>query len=54
MRASITCFKNAEREKLSLMSQLIMVSRAFENISALMKDSDDSLKSAIQTLGGSK
>lgn len=36
------------------MSQLIMVSRAFENISALMRDSETSLSEAIKTLGGSK
>ncbi|WP_428427548.1 flagellar basal-body rod protein FlgF [Pararhizobium sp.] len=36
------------------MSQLIMVSRAFENISALMRDSETSLGEAIKTLGGSK
>ena len=36
------------------MSQLIMVSRAFENISALMRDSETSLDEAIKTLGGSK
>ncbi|WP_075292481.1 flagellar basal-body rod protein FlgF [Pararhizobium arenae] len=36
------------------MSQLIMVSRAFENISALMRDSEGSLDEAIKTLGGAK
>jgi flagellar basal-body rod protein FlgF len=36
------------------MSQLIMVSRAFENISALMRDSETSMSEAIKTLGGSK
>lgn len=36
------------------MSQLIMVSRAFENITALMRDSEGSLDEAIKTLGGSK
>ncbi|MCV9998753.1 flagellar basal-body rod protein FlgF [Pararhizobium sp. YC-54] len=36
------------------MSQLIMVSRAFENISALMRDSETSVSEAIKTLGGSK
>lgn len=36
------------------MSQLIQVSRAFENISALMRDSEGSLDEAIKTLGGAK
>ncbi len=36
------------------MSQLIMVSRAFENITALLRDSEGSLDEAIKTLGGSK
>ncbi len=36
------------------MSQLIMVSRAFENITALMRDSETSMSEAIKTLGGSK
>ncbi len=36
------------------MSQLIQVSRAFENISALMRDSESSLDEAIKTLGGAK
>ncbi|MBP1861855.1 flagellar basal-body rod protein FlgF [Rhizobium herbae] len=36
------------------MSQLIMVSRAFENVTALMRDSEGSLDEAIKTLGGSK
>jgi len=36
------------------MSQLIMVSRAFENITALMRDSEGTLDEAIKTLGGSK
>lgn len=36
------------------MSQLIMVSRAFENISALMRDSEGSVEEAIKTLGGAK
>lgn len=36
------------------MSQLIMVSRAFENITSLMRDSEGSLDEAIKTLGGSK
>ena len=36
------------------MSQLIMVSRAFENITALMRDSEGSLDEAIKTLGGGK
>ncbi|MDQ0319147.1 flagellar basal-body rod protein FlgF [Pararhizobium capsulatum DSM 1112] len=36
------------------MSQLIMVSRAFENITALMRDSEGSLDEAIKTLGGAK
>jgi len=36
------------------MSQLIMVSRAFENITALMRDSETSLDEAIKTLGGSR
>jgi flagellar basal-body rod protein FlgF len=36
------------------MSQLIMVSRAFENITSLMRDSETSMSEAIKTLGGSK
>ena len=36
------------------MSQLIMVSRAFENITSLMRDSEGSFDEAIKTLGGSK
>lgn len=36
------------------MSQLIMVSRAFENITSMMRDSETSLGEAIKTLGGSK
>ncbi|WP_117190964.1 flagellar basal-body rod protein FlgF [Rhizobium terrae] len=35
------------------MTQLIQVNRAFESISALMKDSESSLDDAIKTLGGS-
>lgn len=35
------------------MTQLIQVNRAFESISALMKDSESSLSQAIRTLGGS-
>ncbi|MFP5076357.1 flagellar basal-body rod protein FlgF [Rhizobium sp. YIM 134829] len=36
------------------MSQLIMVSRAFENITSLMRDNDTTLNEAIKTLGGAK
>ncbi|WP_275788847.1 flagellar basal-body rod protein FlgF [Pararhizobium gei] len=36
------------------MSQLIMVSRAFENITSLMRDSEGTMDEAIKTLGGSK
>jgi len=36
---------------LSEMSQLIMVSRAFENASILMRDTETTLKEAIKTLG---
>ncbi|WP_457582286.1 flagellar basal-body rod protein FlgF [Ensifer canadensis] len=36
------------------MSQLIMVTRAFDNITALMRDSEGSLDEAIKTLGGSR
>jgi flagellar basal-body rod protein FlgF len=36
------------------MSRLIQVSRAFENTSALMRDTDKTFKQAIQTLGGSR
>ncbi|WEZ84420.1 flagellar basal-body rod protein FlgF [Rhizobium sp. 32-5/1] len=36
------------------MSQLIMVSRAFENITALMRDSEGTLDEAIKTLGGNR
>ena len=35
------------------MTQLIMVNRAFENITSLMRDSENSLDEAIKTLGGS-
>ncbi len=35
------------------MTQLIQVNRAFESISALMRDSENSMSSAIKTLGGS-
>jgi flagellar basal-body rod protein FlgF len=38
---------------ISEMTQLIQVNRAFESISALMKDSESSLDQAIKTLGGS-
>jgi len=36
------------------MTQLIQVNRAFENITALMRDSEGSLDEAIKTLGGSR
>ncbi|TCQ11940.1 flagellar basal-body rod protein FlgF [Rhizobium sp. PP-F2F-G36] len=36
------------------MSQLITVSRAFESIASLLRDSETSLDEAIKTLGGSK
>lgn len=36
------------------MTQLIQVNRAFENITALMRDSEGSLEEAIKTLGGSR
>lgn len=36
------------------MTDLIQVNRAFENITALMKDSENSLQEAIKTLGGSR
>ncbi|MCA1369421.1 flagellar basal-body rod protein FlgF [Bradyrhizobium sp. BRP14] len=36
------------------MSQLIMITRAFDNITALMRDSEGSLDEAIKTLGGSR
>lgn len=36
------------------MSQLIQVSRAFENITALMRDSESTLDEAIKTFGGSR
>jgi flagellar basal-body rod protein FlgF len=38
---------------ISEMTQLIQVNRAFESISALMRDSENSMSSAIKTLGGS-
>ncbi len=38
---------------ISEMTQLIQVNRAFESISALMRDSDASMSNAIRTLGGS-
>lgn len=36
------------------MSQLIMITRAFDNVTALMRDSEGSLDKAIETLGGSR
>ena len=41
---------NAMRE----ITQLIEVNRSFESISSLMRDSEDSFKEAVQTLGGSR
>ncbi|AXV14427.1 flagellar basal-body rod protein FlgF [Neorhizobium sp. SOG26] len=38
---------------ISEMTQLIQVNRAFESISALMRDSESALNEAIRTLGGS-
>ncbi|MEZ0003094.1 flagellar basal-body rod protein FlgF [Sinorhizobium fredii] len=36
------------------MTQLIMVTRAFDNVTALMRDSEGSLEEAIKTLGGER
>ncbi|MCA1489366.1 flagellar basal-body rod protein FlgF [Sinorhizobium alkalisoli] len=36
------------------MTQLIMVTRAFDNMTALMRDSEGSLDEAIKTLGGAR
>ncbi len=36
------------------MSQLIMITPRFDNITALMRDSEGSLDEAIKTLGGSR
>lgn len=36
------------------MSQLIMVTRAFDNITSLLRDSEGSLEEAVKTLGGSR
>jgi flagellar basal-body rod protein FlgF len=36
------------------MTQLIQVTRAFENIAAMMRDSEESLSEAVKTLGGSR
>ncbi|MBD9649109.1 flagellar basal-body rod protein FlgF [Ensifer sp. PDNC004] len=36
------------------MSQLIMVTRAFDQITALLRDSEGSLEEAVKTLGGSR
>ncbi|MCY1305250.1 flagellar basal-body rod protein FlgF [compost metagenome] len=36
------------------MSQLIMVTRAFDNITGLLRDSEGSLEEAVKTLGGSR
>lgn len=36
------------------MTQLIQVTRAFENIAALTRSSEDSMSEAVRTLGGSK
>lgn len=36
------------------MTQLIQVTRAFESIASLMRDSEESLKEAIRTFGGSR
>ncbi|QRM54225.1 flagellar basal-body rod protein FlgF [Sinorhizobium sp. BG8] len=39
---------------MSEMTQLIMVTRAFENIANLIRDSESSLEDAVKTLGGSQ
>ncbi|HXV30712.1 MAG TPA: flagellar basal-body rod protein FlgF [Sinorhizobium sp.] len=36
------------------MTQLIMITRAFDNVTALMRDSEGSLEEAIKTLGGDR
>ena len=36
------------------MTQLIQVTRAFESIASLMRDSEESLKEAIRTFGGNR
>lgn len=36
------------------MTQLIMITRAFDNVTALMRDSEGALEEAIKTLGGSR
>ena len=36
------------------MTQLIQVTRAFENIASLMRDSEESMNEAVRTLGGSR
>jgi flagellar basal-body rod protein FlgF len=36
------------------MTQLIQVTRAFESIASLMRDSEESMNEAVRTLGGSK
>ncbi len=38
----------------SEMTQLIMVSRAFENASIMMRDTEETLKEAIKTLGNGR
>jgi flagellar basal-body rod protein FlgF len=36
------------------MTQLIQVTRAFESVASLMRDSEESLKEAIRTFGGNR
>jgi len=36
------------------MTQLIQVTRAFESVASLIRDSEDSMKDAMNTLGGSR
>jgi flagellar basal-body rod protein FlgF len=36
------------------MTQLIQVTRAFESIASLIRDSEESLKEGIRTFGGSR
>jgi flagellar basal-body rod protein FlgF len=46
--------ENSNVNALKEMTQLIEVNRAFDSVSSLMRDSEESFKEAVQTLGGSR
>ena len=46
--------ENSNVNAMHEMTQLIEVNRAFDSVSSLMRDSEDSFKEAVQTLGGSR